>query len=287
MLTVMRNITWAIFTSRQAVDAVSVVYGNGLLQGYERDSTTRQPYYTYSLQPNASSVNSPANETNWDLGLSTAENVTWYKQQVDQRTGETTGAPSVAWPFSLSQAFGGASQLTSGDVLWHLTVHRSQDTPFLTSASPVRHPRSGDVVAVAGVTQTLRGISAFLQELVHRNSGVIYLTSDEGWLLASSTSASLVKNTSTGLSLIHAEEADDPIIRAGAAWLRDNYGSSADALQSVHAEDVVLEGQKHYIDTFVLNLTRLPLVLLLCLLPANIVPTLDLHFIDNLCCGFV
>ncbi|KAG6543201.1 hypothetical protein Mapa_015451 [Marchantia paleacea] len=269
---VMRNVTWAIFTSRKAVNALTIVYSNGLTQGFERDSATKEEFYSYSVFRNDSeSAESPISAyfpspspspsgAEDFLPKSTADTFKWFREPVNKRSGYKMGPPIEIKPYNLTQDFGGVALLKEGDTSWHITVHRSDDTPFLASGSPVRHPETGEVLAVAGVTQALRGVSQLMQELVTLHSGTIYLTNADGWLLASSTFTPLLKNSSNGPSLIRAEESTDRVISAGSLWLRSVYGTSLENLQNVHAEDVELLGKKYYVDTFVLNLSKLPLV---------------------------
>ncbi|BBM99408.1 protein MpCache1 [Marchantia polymorpha subsp. ruderalis] len=269
---VMRNVTWAIFTSRNAVNALTIVYSNGLTQGFERDAATKEEFYSYSVfrndtesaeSPIAAFFPSPSPSPSGAedfLPKSTADTFTWFREPVNKRTGHKMGPAVEIKPYNLTQDFGGVALLKEGDTSWHITVHRSDDTPFLASGSPVRHPETGEVLAVAGVTQALRGVSQLMQELVTLHSGTIYLTNADGWLLASSTSTPLLKNSSNGPSLIRAHESTDSIISAGSMWLRREYGTDLENLQNVHAEDVVLLGKKYYVDTFVLNLSKLPLV---------------------------
>lgn len=257
------------------MNALTIVYSNGLTQGFERDAGTKQEYYSYSVWKNESESAespmsgylpspspSPSGEGDF-IPLSTADTFAWFREPVNKQTGDKIGPPVETKPYNLTQDFGGVASLKEGDTSWHITVHRSGDTPFLASGSPVRHPETGEVLAVAGVTQALKGVSQLMQELVTLHSGTIYLTNADGWLLASSTSTPLLRNTSTGPTLIRPEESTDSIIRAGAMWLRSAYGTQLENLQSVHAEDIELLGKKYYVDTFVLRLTKLPLVMVI------------------------
>ncbi|KAL2649866.1 hypothetical protein R1flu_017994 [Riccia fluitans] len=269
---VMRNVTWAIFTSRKAVNALTIVYSNGVTQGFERDTGTNQEFYSYSVLKNdtgtgeppitgymPSPTPSPPSGVDF-VQFSTTDSFAWFREPVNNRTGQSTGPPVQVKSYNSTQDFGGVALLPEGDTSWHITVHGSEDTPFLASGSPVRHPDTGEVLAVAGVTQALRGVSMLMKELVALHSGTIYLTNADGWLLASSTSSPLLKNTSNGPMLISAEESTDSVIQAGAIWLRNAYGTKLEDLQSVHVENVKLLGRKYYVDTFVLGLSKLPLV---------------------------
>ncbi|KAL3701583.1 hypothetical protein R1sor_019605 [Riccia sorocarpa] len=268
---VMRNVTWAIFTSRKAVNTLTIVYSNGVTQGFERDGNNHE-FYSYSdFNKNSGSAQSPiaafmpsptpSPPAGVDfVQLSTTDSFSWFREPVNNVTGQSTGPPVGVKPYNITQDFGGVALLKEGDTSWHITVHGSRDTPFLASGSPVRHPDTGEVLAVAGVTQALKGVSLLMKELVELHSGTIYLTNADGWLLASSTSTPLLKQTSNGPMLIRAEESTDSVIQAAAIWLRDSYGSELQNLESVHEENVQLLGRKYYVDTFVLNLSKLPLV---------------------------
>ncbi|KAL9841083.1 Histidine kinase 1 [Arabidopsis thaliana] len=97
-----------------------------------------------------------------------------------------------------------------------------------------------------------------MRDLVEVHGGHIYLTSQEGYLLATSTDGPLLKNTSNGPQLMKATDSEEWVIKSGAQWLEKTYGSKRPHV--VHAENVKLGDQRYYIDSFYLNLKRLPIV---------------------------
>jgi hypothetical protein len=99
-----------------------------------------------------------------------------------------------------------------------------------------------------------------MRELVEVHSGYIYLTSQEGYLLATSTNAPLLTNSTTRPNLIMAVDTEEPIIRMGARWLEKVYGNKLTPGQIVQVENAKLGNQQYYIDSFFLNLKRLPIV---------------------------
>ncbi|KAJ6740461.1 OSMOSENSOR HISTIDINE KINASE [Salix purpurea] len=99
-----------------------------------------------------------------------------------------------------------------------------------------------------------------MRELVEVHGGYIYLTSQEGYLLATSTNAPLLTNSTTRPDLIMAVDTEEPTIRMGARWLERVYGNKFPPGHVVHVENANLGKQQYYIDSFFLNLKRLPIV---------------------------
>ncbi|TQD73200.1 hypothetical protein C1H46_041288 [Malus baccata] len=57
-----------------------------------------------------------------------------------------------------------------------------------------------------------------------------------------------------------AVDSEDRIIHSGAEWLQRAYGDKFPPSHEVHVENARLGNQQYYIDSFFLNLKRLPLV---------------------------
>ena len=132
------------------------------------------------------------------------------------------------------------------------------DSPLLSAALPVFDASNKSIVAVVGVTTALYSVGQLMRDLVEVHGGHIYLTSQEGYLLATSTDGPLLKNTSNGPQLMKATDSEEWVIKSGAQWLEKTYGSKRPHV--VHAENVKLGDQRYYIDSFYLNLKRLPIV---------------------------
>ena len=79
-------------------------------------------------------------------------------------------------------------------------------------------------------------------------------------MLATSTNTPLLMNTTTGPKLMMAADSEDHVIRSGAVLLQKTNGNSTSTNHEVHIENVRLGHQLYYIDTFFLNLKRLPMV---------------------------
>ncbi|KAK6127596.1 hypothetical protein DH2020_038657 [Rehmannia glutinosa] len=143
---------------------------------------------------------------------------------------------------------------------WHIAVSKYTDSPLLSAALPVWNPSHESIVAVVGVTTAFYSVGQLMKELVEFHSGHIYLTSQEGWLLATSTNTPLLMNSTNGTKLITAVESRDNVIRSGAECLRKEYGDKFPPSKEVHIENAKLGNELYYIDSFFLNLKRLPMV---------------------------
>lgn len=154
----------------------------------------------------------------------------------------------------------GLSQVPDGVASWHVAVSKYTDSPLLSAALPVWDPSKESIVAVVGVTTALYSVGQLMKELVEFHSGHIYLTSQEGYLLATSTNTPLLNNTLKGPKLMMAIDSQDSVIRSGAEWLNRTYGDNYPPSHEVHVENARLGDQHYYIDSFFLNLKRLPLV---------------------------
>eukprot|EP01018_Ginkgo_biloba_P016605 Gb_09571 [translate_table: standard] len=262
----MRHITWSLFASRKALNAITISYNNGHVQAFHRDHRNNNTFYIFS-EPANTSVSALQNNDvpispvpSWsDISPAGGHSAIWYREPLDPLTGEKKGPPKQIPPDDLIN-IAGISEIHDGAASWHVTVSKFTDSPLLSSALPVRHPTEGSIVAVVGVTTALSSVGQLMRELVDLHSGYMYLTSQEGYLLATSTNAPLLRNKTHGPNLMMAVESSDPIIRAGAEWLQNKYGNELSFNQEVHVENVVLGHQRYYIDSFFLNLKRLPLV---------------------------
>eukprot|EP01018_Ginkgo_biloba_P031353 Gb_07926 [translate_table: standard] len=268
---VMKDVTWALFASRRSLNSMTISYNNGHVQAFDRDRRNNSTFYIFSEPANTTSPSSSRKSDDKE-GMSNAPILSWndtfpagsnssiwYREPLDPHTGEKDG-PRKEIPSDDLINIAGISQIHDGDTSWHVTVSKFTDSPLLSSASPVRHPTEGSIVAVVGVRTALSSVGQLMKELVELHSGYMYLTSQEGFLLATSTNAPLLTNTTGGPKLMMAVESNDSIIKAGAEWLQKEYGNGLSFSQEVHVENVVLGRQRYYIDSFFMNLTRLPLV---------------------------
>ena len=275
----MCNVTWAVFASRATAKTITVAYTNNQLQAFDRNVATNATYYVFTDDSNATALDvqsyssptpspspdgaiAPSSGSLQDVPLG-ASNVTWYAQPVNTTNGRPISNATPTPGYDLTQQLKSVVSLKEGEVTWRVTVSDFDDTPLLSSASPVRHTPTGTVVAATGVTTALSSINAFLKELITTHAGYLYLTTADGHLLASSTNTALIDTSGPTRSLMFANESMDPVIRAGAQWLFQRYGNTGLLKQVVHAEDIWLQGSRYYIDTFSLELPRLQLVNLL------------------------
>lgn len=281
----MRNIFWAVYAGRKSAKSITIAYRNGQLQAFDRNMVTNETFYIFTdpsvgaplggvsvigASPAPSpATDAPAPVTMWpDIPLENG-NITWYKEPINPYTGKASSpiniTPINITSYDLSKNIDYVLALKSTEVSWRLVVTESDDTPLLSSATPVRYRDSGIVVAVTGVTAALSSISQFLRELTSSHSGYLYLTTADGQLLATSTNASLIDSSGPRRTLVLANESSDPVIKAGAQWLYARHGFEGLVKTVVHAENVVLEGKRYYIDTFSLSLSGLQMVMHLAL----------------------
>lgn len=150
--------------------------------------------------------------------------------------------------------------MPDGAASWHVGVSKYIDSPLLSAAQPVWDPSHESIVAVVGVTTALYSVGQLMKELVEVHSGHIYLTSQEGYLLATSTNAPLLRNSTMGPELMMAVDSEDRVIRMGAEWLQEAYNNKFPPNHVVHVENAILDHKQYYIDSFFLNLKRLPIV---------------------------
>ncbi|TYI54049.1 hypothetical protein E1A91_D11G048600v1 [Gossypium mustelinum] len=263
----MKDITWALFASRKAFNAITINYKNGFVQAFHRDHKNNNTFYIYS---DLSNYSISATQSHGSKMLSSRQgwndqfirgNVSaiWYREPLDPVTGEKTGKALPIPPDELIN-IAGPSQVPDGVASWHVSVSKYTDSPLLSAALPVWDSTNTSIVAVVGVTTALYSVGQLMKELVEVHSGYIYLTSQEGYLLATSTNAPLLKNTTKGPKLMMAVDSEDHVIRMGAQWLRETYGNKYPPGNVVHVEKANLGGQNYYIDSFFLNLKRLPMV---------------------------
>ncbi|PIN09511.1 Sensory transduction histidine kinase [Handroanthus impetiginosus] len=262
---VMKDITWALFASRKALNSITLNYRNGFVQAFHRNHKSNNTFYIYSDLVNYSisgsyDVNLLSSHQGWnDQSIHGNISAIWYKEPLDPLTGEKTGKATPIPPDQLIN-IAGISQVPDGTASWHIAVSNYTDSPLLSAALPVWDPSHESIVAVVGVTTALYSVGQLMKELVEFHSGHIYLTSQEGWLLATSTNTPLLKNSTAGLKLMMAADSEDNVIRAGAQCLHKIYGNKFPTSQEVHIEKAKLGSQLYYIDSFFLNLRRLPMV---------------------------
>ncbi|XP_031475813.1 histidine kinase 1 [Nymphaea colorata] len=260
---VMKDISWALFSSRNALNAITISYINGFVQAFHRDNRNNNTFYIYSdiAKPVSGSgqgtLSSPYNDKNMSYNGNVS--ATWFRVPLDPLTGESIGNGRKILPEDLIK-IAGISELRDGAASWHVAVSKFTDSPLLSAALPVRHPSDQSIMAVVGVTTAFHSVGQLMRELVEIHSGYMYLTSQEGFLLATSTDAPLLRNTEDGPELMLATDSEDQMIRSGAQWLEKTYGDKLLLHNEVHIENVQLSHQEYYIDTFFLNLKKLPLV---------------------------
>ncbi|XP_059623464.1 histidine kinase 1 isoform X2 [Cornus florida] len=261
---VMRDVTWALFASRKALNSITISYRNGFVQAFHRDHRSNNTFYIYSDLVNYSisgsyDVNELSSHQGWnDQSIRSNISAIWYREPLDPVTGAKTGKPKKIPPDDLIY-IAGLSQVPDGAASWHVAVSKYTDSPLLSAALPVRDP-SDEIVAVVGVTTALYSVGQLMKELVEFHSGHIYLTSQEGWLLATSSNTPLLMNSTKGPNLMMAVNSEDHVIRLGAEWLQRVYGNKFPQEHEVHIENARLGHQLYYIDSFFLNLRRLPMV---------------------------
>ncbi|KAM7262611.1 hypothetical protein ACFE04_000294 [Oxalis oulophora] len=265
----MKDITWALFASRKALNAITISYRNGFVQGFHRDHRSNNTFYIYSDLVNYSISASAAGNVHasmlashqgWsDQAIHENSSAIWYREPLDSSTGLRIGKPRKIPPDDLIN-IAGISQVPDGVASWHVAVSKFMDSPLLSAALPVWDSNNESIIAVVGVTTELYSVGQLMKELVEVHGGHIYLTSQEGYLLATSTNAPLLRNTTTGLKLMMAVDSEEYFIRTGAEWLQRAYGNKLPPGHVVHVENAKLGHQQYYIDSFFLNLKRLPMV---------------------------
>ncbi|KAJ4963336.1 hypothetical protein NE237_023275 [Protea cynaroides] len=264
MYEVMRDVTWALFASRKALNAITINYKNGFVQAFHRDHRSNT-FYIYSEIVNSSitgthKLNALPTNHGWnDSSANGNVSAIWYREPLDPVTGESTGKPRPIPPDDLIN-IAGLSEVPDGVASWHVAVSKFTDSPLLSAALPVWDSSNQSIMAVVGVTTALYSVGQLMRELVEFHSGYMYLTSQEGYVLATSTNAPLLRNSTTGHKLMMAVDSEDHVIRSGAEWLQSTYGNKFSPNNEVHVDNVKLGHQKYYIDSFFLNLKRLPLV---------------------------
>ncbi|XP_025885285.1 histidine kinase 1 isoform X1 [Solanum lycopersicum] len=261
----MKDVTWALFASRKALNSLTINYKNGFVQAFHRDHRSNNTFYIYSDLANYSisntyDVNLLSSRQGWnDQTIHNNISAIWYREPLDPSTGERNGKRSIIPPDELIN-IAGISQVPDGAASWHVAVSKYTDSPLLSAALPVWDPSNKSIVAVVGVTTALYSVGQLMKEIVEFHSGHIYLTSQEGWLLATSTNSPLLMNTTKGPKLMMAIDSEDPVIRSGAECLQKDYGKRLTPSQEVHIENAKLGNQLYYIDSFYLQLKRLPMV---------------------------
>lgn len=257
----MRAVTWALFASKKALNSITINYRNGFVQAFHRDLKDNNTFYIYSDLSNYSigtsllSSHQPWNDKTM-LGNHSA---IWYRESLDPLSGEKIGKAEKIAPEDLIN-IAGISQVPDGVASWHVAVSKFTDSPLLSAALPVWDSSNKSIVAVVGVTTALYSVGQLMKELVEFHSGHMYLTSQEGYLLATSTNEPLLINSTKHPKLKMAVDCEDDVIRLGAEWLQRTYGNKFPPSHEVHVGDAWLGNQQYYIDSFFLKLKRLPLV---------------------------
>ncbi|XP_063946486.1 histidine kinase 1 isoform X3 [Daucus carota subsp. sativus] len=262
----MKDVTWALFASHKALKSITMNYKNGFVQAFHRDHRSNNTFYIYSDLVNYSisgsyDMNMLSAHRGWnDQSVHNNISAIWFREPLDPLTGEKTGKAMPIPPDDLIN-IAGISQVPDGVASWHVAVSKYSDSPLLSAALPVLDSsKQKSIVAVVGVTTALYSVGQLMKELVEFHTGHIYLTSREGWLLSTSTDTPLLMNSTTGPKLMMAADSEDVVIRSGAKLLQKSYGSDTPANHTVHIKDAKLGNQLYYIDSFILNLRRLPMV---------------------------
>ncbi|XP_058758102.1 histidine kinase 1 [Vicia villosa] len=265
----MRAVTWSLFASRKALNSITINYKNGFVQAFHRDLKDNNTFYIYSDLSNYSMVATTSNMVNtisthqaWDdKTIHGNFSAIWYREPLDPVTGEKIGKAMKIAPEDLIN-IAGLSQVPDGVATWHVAVSKFTDSPLLSAALPVWDSSNKSIMAVVGVTTAFYSVGQLMRELVEMHSGHMYLTSQQGYLLATSTNAPLLTNsTKPPPKLKMAVDCEDGIIKLGAEWLQRTYGNHfPNSTHEVHVENAKLGHQEYYIDSFYLNLKRLPLV---------------------------
>ncbi|XP_051139523.1 histidine kinase 1 isoform X2 [Andrographis paniculata] len=261
----MRDVTWAMFASRKDLNSLTLNYRNGFVQAFHRNHGKNTTYYIYSDLTNYSiggsyGVNLLSTHQGWDdQSIHSNMSAVWYQETLDPLTGERVGKAKRIPPDELIN-IAGISQVPDGTASWHIAVSKYTDSPLLSAALPVWDTSHNSIVAVVGVTTALYSVGQLMKELVEFHSGHIYLTSQEGWLLATSTDTPLLKNSTKGLKLMMAVDSKDDVIRCGAKYLQKTYGNKLPPSVDMHIENARLRNRLYYMDSFFLNLKRLPMV---------------------------
>ncbi|KAJ0096730.1 hypothetical protein Patl1_29105 [Pistacia atlantica] len=256
----MKAVTWSLFQSRKALNAITINYRNGFVQAFHRDHRSNNTFYIYSDLSNYSISAGMYSRQGWnDQSIKGNISAIWYREPLDPNTGIKIGKAKPIPADDLIN-IAGLSQVPDGAATWDVAVSKYTDSPLLSAALPVFGPSNQSIVAVVGVTTALSSVGQLMKELVEVHSGHIYLTSQEGYLLATSTNAPLLANTSMGPQLVMAVDSQDHVIRKGARWLQAIYGNKLPPGHVVHIEHAKLGKEDYYIDSFFLNLKRLPIV---------------------------
>lgn len=223
----MRAVTWSLFASRKALNSITIDYKNGFVQAFHRDFKDNNTFYIYSDLSNYSMV---ATTSNMVKSLSTHQawddktlhgifSAIWYREPLDHVTGEKIRKAMKIAPEDLIN-IEGLSQVPDG------VASKFTDSPLLSAALPVWDSSNKSITAVVGVTTAFYSVGQLMRELVEMHSGHMYLTSQQGYLLATSTSAPLLPNsTKPPPKLKMAVDCEDDIIRFGAEWLQRTYGN--------------------------------------------------------------
>lgn len=267
----MKDVTWALFASHKALNSITIKYKNGFVQAFHRDPRDNSTYYIYSDLtnytmdgPNDANISSSYQGWN-DQTIQSNISAIWYREVLNPDTGEKIGKQKAIPPDELIN-IAGFSQVPYGAPSWHVAVSKFTNSPLLSAAMPVRDAPEGSIVAVVGVTTSLYSVGQLMKELVGFHSGYIYLTSQEGWLLATSSTTPLLRNSTTGPKLLMAVDSQDQVIQTGAKWLLKAYGNKPPPNHEVHIENAKLGNQLYYIDSFFLNLKSLPMVCKICVI---------------------
>ncbi|KAF5960912.1 hypothetical protein HYC85_002121 [Camellia sinensis] len=116
---VMRDVTWALFASRKALNAITINYRNGFVQAFHRDHRSNNTFYIYSDLVNYSisgsyDINLLSSHQGWsDQSIHNNFSAIWYREPLDPLTGEKIGKARPILPDDLIN-IAGLSQVPDG-----------------------------------------------------------------------------------------------------------------------------------------------------------------------------
>ncbi|KAK1374387.1 hypothetical protein POM88_030580 [Heracleum sosnowskyi] len=210
----MRDMAWALFASHKALNSITINYRNGFVQAFHRDHKSNNTFYIYSDIVNYSisgsyNMNMLSSRQGWnDQFVHNNISAIWYREPLDPVTGEKIGKSRAILPYDFI-CIAEISQVPDGAASWHVAVSKYSESPLLSAALPVLDSAKECIVTVVGVTTTLYSVGQLMKELVEFHTRHIYLTSQKGWLLVTSTNTPLLMNTTTGPKLMMAADSED------------------------------------------------------------------------------
>ncbi len=115
----------------------------------------------------------------------------------------------------------------------------------ITAVLPV-YDHTNNLIAVHQSVLTLDFISRFLKGLKIGKSGKVFLVEQDGMLVASSTSAKVIRKGVKDFERFKAAESDDPFIRIASADISGQFGNMNRIPDNYHS-DMEIDGQRYFI----------------------------------------